>query len=88
MPKENIKSTLNKLRASLEKIENPDQELTSLLKQLDADIQQILSKNESTSVSNHLMERVQEIGARFASEHPHLDPILRDLADMLGKMGV
>lgn len=90
MPVKNIKSALNKLHASLEEIENPDQELMTLLKQLDDDIHQIIIKDRAKNNDASLapMEKIRSIGAKFAADHPHLDPILRELADTLGKMGV
>ncbi|MCE3603466.1 DUF4404 family protein [Massilia sp. P8910] len=35
-----------------------------------------------------LAERTQEITARFAAEHPRLEPALRELGRMLSNMGI
>ena len=90
MPAKNIKNSLKKLHTSLETIENPDQELVALLKQLDDDIQKILLENpeNSDSPASALTDQVRALGTRFANDHPQLEPILRELADTLGKMGI
>ena len=90
MPAKNINNALQKLHASLETIEKPDQELLTLLKQLDDDIQRILTENpqNTDSPASMLADQLGNIGARFATDHPQLAPILQELADTLGKMGI
>lgn len=85
----NLKNTLKILHTSLEKTNTIDPELQGLLKQLDNDIHQLLLMNagDSTEASS-LMERTQSIGAKFSVQHPHIELIMRELADILGKMGI
>ena len=35
-----------------------------------------------------LAERTQEISAKFAAEHPKLEPVLRELGTLLSNMGI
>lgn len=35
-----------------------------------------------------LVERAQEISAKFAVRHPHMEPALRELADTLARIGI
>lgn len=35
-----------------------------------------------------LTARAQEISARFAVQHPHLEPVLRELTDTLQRIGI
>ena len=35
-----------------------------------------------------LTSRAQEISARFAAKHPHLEPVLRELTDTLQRIGI
>ncbi|CUI06072.1 DUF4404 family protein [Massilia antarctica] len=41
-----------------------------------------------TTTTYGLAERTQEITARFAAEHPRLEPALRELGRMLSNMGI
>ena len=40
------------------------------------------------STTYGLAERTQELTARFAAEHPRLEPALRELGRMLSNMGI
>lgn len=41
-----------------------------------------------TSASYGLAERSQELSAKFAVKHPHLEPALRELGQILSNMGI
>lgn len=95
---DNIKTSLEKLRSTLESSGTVDSELKGLLQSLDADIQELLKSTEaatSTTASapaadlrSALIERAQGISARLAVRHPHLQPVLREIADTLTNMGI
>lgn len=38
--------------------------------------------------ADSLVERAQEISAKFAVRHPHMEPALRELADTLARIGI
>lgn len=88
----NLKSHLKELRANLAQTGDVDEELQSLLQQLDGDIRSLLERRtaEATEETDPygLSERTQELTARFAVEHPRLEPALRELARMLANMGI
>jgi hypothetical protein len=94
----NLKSHLKDLRANLAHTGNVDDELQSLLRQLDGDIRSLLERRtveaqqelavEAESTTYGLAERTQELTARFAVEHPRLEPALRELGRMLANMGI
>ncbi|UUZ52152.1 DUF4404 family protein [Massilia sp. H-1] len=88
----NLKSHLKELRANLAQTGNVDEELQSLLQQLDGDIRSLLERRtaEATEETDPygLSERTQELTARFAVEHPRLELALRELARMLANMGI
>lgn len=89
MNKENLKDSLKKLHTNLGAADQIDDELKDLLQVLDKDIQNLLAKEEhDESIADALGERVQEISATFAARHPKLEPILRDIRDMLARLGV
>jgi hypothetical protein len=92
----NLKSHLKTLRANLAQTGDVDEELQSLLRQLDGDIRTLLERRtaaaEQQAVAESdtygVAERTQELTARFAAEHPRLEPALRELGRMLANMGI
>ena len=92
----NLKSHLKTLHANLAQAGDVDEELQSLLRQLDGDIRSLLERRtaaaglqgEPASDTYGLAERTQELTARFAAEHPRLEPTLRELGRMLANMGI
>ena len=90
MQKENLKSLLKQLHEGLLNTEQIDDEVKSLLQGLSEDIQQVLSNDDTPDdpIFSALSERSQAMSARFAAKHPKLEPVLRELGDMLDKMGV
>jgi arsenate reductase-like glutaredoxin family protein len=87
----NLKASLKNLQANLAATGPVDEELRDLLQQLDGDIKQILeSSTEPAPATNTfgLAERTQEISAKFAAQHPQLEPALRELGNILSSMGI
>ncbi len=89
----NLKSHLKTLHADLAQTADVDEELHDLLRQLDGDIRMLLEKRavaqaEAEDTTFGLAERTQEITAKFAVEHPRLEPALRELGRMLANMGI
>jgi ABC-type transporter Mla subunit MlaD len=94
----NLKSHLKNLHANLAQTSDVDDELRSLLHQLDGDIRTLLERRtaaaaleaqgEGDSETFGVAERTQELTARFAAEHPRLEPALRELGRMLANMGI
>ena len=88
----NLKAHLKDLQANLAQTGEVDEELHSLLRQLDGDVRALLdrpvSEHEPDSTSFGLAERTQELSARFAVEHPKLEPALRELGRILSNMGI
>lgn len=70
-----------------------DDETQDLLRQLDTDIKQVLARRaadeaDSTTDAYGLTTRTQELTAQFAVKHPRLEPLLRQLGNMLSNMGI
>jgi hypothetical protein len=90
----NLKTHLKDLRANLAQTGDVDEELQTLLRQLDGDIRTLLERRadeaqeDEESQTYGLAERTQELTARFAVEHPRLEPALRELGRMLANMGI
>jgi chromosome segregation ATPase len=94
----NLKSHLKELHANLSQTSDVDEELQSLLRQLDGDIRTLLERRTAIaaaeahevadSTTYGLAERTQELTARFAVEHPRLEPAMRELGRMLANIGI
>jgi hypothetical protein len=90
----NLKTHLKDLRANLAQTGDVDEELQTLLRQLDGDIRTLLERRAAEAQEDEesqtfgLAERTQELTARFAVEHPRLEPALRELGRMLANMGI
>ncbi|WP_426192229.1 DUF4404 family protein [Massilia sp. DWR3-1-1] len=73
-----------------------DPELKDLLHRLDGDIKTLLERRLAAGTVDQtpesstygLAERSQELSAKFAVKHPHLEPALRELGNMLSSMGI
>ena len=86
---EALKSKLKELHVGLEGAEPPDAELMQLLQVLESDIRTLLIKQvPAQSDTVGLASRAQTISAKFAARHPHLEPALRELTDMLASLGI
>ena len=89
----NLKEHLKNLRTDLAHTGVVDEELQELLRQLDGDIKTLLERRAEEEYDAGpgpygLAERTQEITAKFAVEHPKLEPALRELGKMLQNMGI
>jgi ABC-type transporter Mla subunit MlaD len=88
---ENLKAHLKTLHRSLEDTGEVDDELEMLLRQLDGDIKQVLDRQADQQLDENtygLASRAQALSARFAVRHPHLEPTLRELGNILATMGI
>jgi hypothetical protein len=89
MEKEKLKSLLKQLHEGLLNTEHVDDDVKSLLLNLNQDIHAVLSSDvPDDPIYSALSERSQALSARFAAQHPKLEPVLRELGGMLEKMGV
>lgn len=90
----NLKTSLSSLHSHLANAGPIDEELQDLLTQLDGDIKQLLERRAAAeaapaeSTTYGLAERTQEISAKFAAQHPQLEPALRELGNILSSMGI
>ncbi|MFW9616948.1 DUF4404 family protein [Aquabacterium sp.] len=90
MNTQQVSSLLKKLQTELESGKPIDDSLRDSLKQLDRDIQQVLSKpaQQAETDTSSIESRAQALEARFETEHPYLATMVRDVMDALGKMGI
>ena len=95
MEVEQMKHLLVQLHQGLQGSESVDDELKGLLQTLNTDISHALAKQElqvqesaNDPIYSALSERSQILSAQFAAKHPNLEMALREVSEILGKMGV
>jgi len=89
MPKQEIRSALERLHAELEQAPPLDEDLRRLLVEVDADIHQALHQTAPEPQQVHgLRDRVEALTADLSVQHPAAARFLRELVDALGRMGV
>jgi hypothetical protein len=89
MPRNEIRSTLEKLHAELEQAPPLDDDLKRLLIEVDADIHQVLSDAEPADGALHgINDRLEALAADLAAQHPTTERFLRELINALGRMGI
>ncbi len=82
---EQLKSKLAQLQQTLADIEELDDESRLLLKKLDRDIQQALDGNNPDDSVSH---RLEQQAVEFDTQHPSASAVIRDIIDVLGRMGI
>jgi hypothetical protein len=80
MGEERLKALLNELHQELHQVGEIDPETRKVLTELNADIEDVASVSAA--------ERARELESRFAADHPVLERLARELADLLTKMGI
>ncbi len=80
MGEERLKALLTELHEELHQVGEIDPDTRKVLAELNADIEEVASVGAA--------ERARELESRFAAEHPVLERIAREMADLLTKMGI
>lgn len=89
MSTEQLKETLKNLHESINNTDQVDAELSDLLSILSDDIQHLLSKERPDEDElSHLGDRTVALSAKFAAQNPRLELGLRELGDILARMGI
>lgn len=85
---EKIKASLSELHQELEKVDSVDPAMLELLRQVDEDIHTVLESQAPEEESGDLMDRLEELGAKFAAEHPTTERFFQELISTLGRLGI
>ena len=81
-----IREFLAQLSKELQRSEDFDIEARQILDDLHKDVDQLEEAGERQI--EPILDRIKELEAKFASKHPALERIGRELADALAKMGI
>jgi hypothetical protein len=84
MSKERIKDLLAQLREEIRSTD-VDDELQDLIGELDHDIQGVIENDNDV---NAVVDRAKELEANFATNHPNAERFVREVIDLLVRMGI
>jgi chorismate mutase len=84
MSNERIKTLLQQLREEIRKAD-VDEELHQLMSDLDDDIHGVI---EDDADVNAVIDRAKELEASFATRHPTAERFVREVIDLLVRMGI
>ncbi len=84
MSKERIKELLGQLREEL-RTTDIDEDVEQMLGELDDDIDNIIDDNVELG---EVIERAKEIEANFATNYPTAERFVREVIDLLVRMGI
>jgi hypothetical protein len=87
MSTEQIKGLLAELQKEIHDTELDD-ETRSLVRQLDTDIHSLLSAEADQEDAGSVLTRAKALEANFATEHPTAERFMREVIDVLVRMGV
>ena len=87
MSNEQIRRLLARLEAEIKTTEL-DADTRALVRQLDADIHDLLESQPPESGGTDLLDRAKELEANFATEHPAAERFVREVIDALARMGI
>ena len=87
MSNKEIKDLLGKLRNEIGKTELDDDTLL-LVRDLDADIDDLLDPEGDRAETDSVLEKARELETNFASEHPTIERFMREVIDVLVRMGI
>jgi len=87
MSNQKIRELLAELHDEVQK-SGVDDNTRSSLRELDSEIQDLLSSSTSEQNANVVVERAKLLEARFAVDHPTAERFLREVIDTLAKIGV
>ena len=82
---EQLKEKLQSLHDALKQVDNLDDDTRQLLQAINDDISRVTSGNPAPE---NLTDRIEQQTVKFEGEHPQMSAILRDIIDLLGKMGI
>ena len=87
MSTEQIKELLAELQKEIHNTELDD-ETRSLVRQLDTDIHSMLVKDADGAEVGSVLTRAKALEANFATEHPAAERFMREVIDILVRMGI
>jgi len=88
MDSQEIDKLLEKLSKEIEGIQPTDEKGQALLKELSADIRELLARAESKSATPSMVHRLEVSIEHFEVTHPDLTAALSNLSSILSNAGI
>lgn len=88
MDKENLKNLLASLHQELEGADRIDAQTRALVQQLHKDIEKLDDANSNPEQGGSVLEQAESLEVRFAAKHPTAEGFIREIIDILGRMGI
>jgi len=82
-----IRELLAKLQEEIQKTELDD-ETRSMVKELDSDIHGLLAADTDQAKTDSVVEKARVLETNFATEHPTIERFMREVIDVLVRMGI
>ena len=87
MSNKQIRELLGKLQDEIQKTEL-DEDTLLLVRELDTDIDDLLDPEGHRVESDSVLEKARELETNFAAEHPTIERFMREVIDVLVRMGI
>jgi hypothetical protein len=87
MSNKEVRELLAKLRNEIQETELDD-DTRSLVRDLDADIDDLLDPEGDRAETDSVLQKARELETNFATEHPTIERFMREVIDVLVRMGV
>lgn len=87
MSNKEIRELLARLQKEIQKTEL-DEDTLNLVRDLDADIDDLLDPEGHRVEADSVLEKARELESGFAAEHPAIERFMREVIDVLVRMGI
>ncbi len=88
MTDEDIKALFAKLHSQLENADQIDTDTAALAKAVEADIHKLINAHPDAENSENIVDRAKALEAEFAAKHPASEGFIREIIELLGRMGI
>ncbi len=88
MNKEQLQKLLLSLHLELESTDDIDSETRRLVGQLDSDIKKLLVPEEDAGQGDGVVRQAEQLETTFAAKHPTAEGLIREIIEILAKMGI
>lgn len=88
MSEQQLKNLIRQLNETLENTEQLDAETRELVVDLDQDINRLLDQEDDWWDYEGVSEKAMALQAHFRAEHPVADRFIREIVDILAKVGI
>jgi len=83
-----LNSLLAKLNEELEKTDRVDATTLALLHELQDDLRRLGASGAAAQDYESVINQAQALETRFAADHPRAERFIREIMDMLAKVGI